>query len=119
MATAASAPPLPPPAAAVMALAATPAPSADALAPLARAPEAADGDRWEDLQWLPCALTVELSVPHFTVGDVLRMAPQSVVETRWQQNADVPIRANGQLLAWAEFEGVDEKLAVRVTRLAE
>ncbi|MGH9466239.1 MAG: FliM/FliN family flagellar motor switch protein [Terriglobales bacterium] len=75
-------------------------------------------DRWADLQWLPCILEVELSVPHFTVGDVLRMAPQSVVETPWQQNADVPLRANGQLLAWAEFEGVDEKLAVRITRLA-
>ncbi|TAN21363.1 MAG: FliM/FliN family flagellar motor switch protein [Acidobacteria bacterium] len=75
-------------------------------------------DRWTDLQWLPCNLEVKLSVPHFTVGDVLRMAPQSVVETRWQQNADVPVRANGQLLAWAEFEGVDEKLAVRITRLA-
>ncbi|MGH9412364.1 MAG: FliM/FliN family flagellar motor switch protein [Terriglobales bacterium] len=75
-------------------------------------------DRWTDLQWLPCNLEVRLSVPHFTVGDVLRMAPQAVVETQWQQNADVPVRANGQLLAWAEFEGVDEKLAVRITRLA-
>jgi flagellar motor switch protein FliN/FliY len=73
---------------------------------------------WEQLQWLPCNLAVELSVPRVTVGDILRLAPQTVVETRWQQNADVPIRANGQLVAWAEFEGVDEKLAVRVTRLA-
>lgn len=96
-----------------------------AAAPVIAAPEAAlvppqpdPLDRWTDLQWLPCNLEVKLSVPHFTVGDVLRMAPQSVVETRWQQNADVPVRANGQLLAWAEFEGVDEKLAVRITRLA-
>ncbi len=102
---------------------ATPA-TAEAL-PEATTPEAAAApappnplDRWTDLQWLPCNLEVKLSVPHFTVGDVLRMAPQSVVETRWQQNADVPVRANGQLLAWAEFEGVDEKLAVRITRLA-
>lgn len=74
--------------------------------------------RWEPLIWLPCTLEVELSVPRITVGDILRLEPDSVVETRWQQNADVPIRANGQLIAWAEFEGVDEKLAVRVTRLA-
>ncbi len=82
-------------------------------------PQAPPGDAaWEQLQWLSCSLAVELSVPRVTVGDILRLAPQTVVETRWQQNADVPIRANGQLIAWAEFEGVDEKLAVRVTRLA-
>lgn len=75
-------------------------------------------ERWEQLIWLPCHLDVELSVPRMTVGDILRLQMDSVVETRWQQNADVPIRANGQLIAWAEFEGVDERLAVRVTRLA-
>lgn len=75
-------------------------------------------ERWNQIIWLPCNLEVELSVPRITVGDILRLQPDSVVETRWQQNADVPIRANGQLIAWAEFEGVDEKLAVRVTRLA-
>lgn len=96
--------------------AAPPTPAAPAVAAAAAPPDPLD--RWADVQWLPCNLEVKLSVPHFTVGDVLRMAPQSVVETRWQQNADVPIRANGQLLAWAEFEGVDEKLAVRITRLA-
>ncbi|MGN6592259.1 MAG: FliM/FliN family flagellar motor switch protein [Terriglobales bacterium] len=84
----------------------------------APAPPPATPDIWEQLQGLPCNLSVELSVPRVTVGDVLRLAPNSVVETRWQQNADVPIRANGELLAWAEFEGVDEKLAVRVTRIA-
>ncbi|HET9783676.1 MAG TPA: FliM/FliN family flagellar motor C-terminal domain-containing protein [Terriglobales bacterium] len=84
----------------------------------APAPPPAEADIWEQLQWLSCNLSVELSVPRVTVGDVLRLSPNSVVETRWQQNADVPIRANGELLAWAEFEGVDEKLAVRVTRIA-
>jgi flagellar motor switch/type III secretory pathway protein FliN len=98
-------PPLPPP----------PRPPA----PPPTAPPVSPADAaWEQLQWLPCNLAVELTVPRVTVGDVLRLGPHTVVETRWQQNADVPIRANGQLIAWAEFEGVDEKLAVRVTRLA-
>jgi len=74
--------------------------------------------RWEQLRWLPCHLAIELTIPRVTVGDILRLTPQSVVETQWAQNADVPVRANGQLIAWAEFEGVDEKLAVRITRLA-
>lgn len=87
-----------------------------APAPITIAPPTPE-ERWAHIQWLPCSLTVEVSVPRVTVGDILRLAPQAVMETRWQQNADVPIRANGQLIAWAEFEGVDEKLAVRVTRL--
>lgn len=103
--------------AAAAAQAAAPAmpPRAAAAVPVS---EPVQPDVWDQLQWLPCNLSVELSVPRVTVGDVLRLAANSVVETRWQQNADVPVRANGQLLAWAEFEGVDEKLAVRVTRIA-
>jgi len=81
-------------------------------------PAPAIAPAWDHMVWLPCTLKVELTVPHLTVGDILRLELESVVETRWQQNADVPIRANGQLIAWAEFEGVDERLAVRVTRLA-
>ena len=74
-------------------------------------------ESWEQFRWLPCRLEVQLSVPALTVGDILRLEPQAVVETRWQQNADVPIRANGQLIAWAEFEALDDRLAVRITRL--
>lgn len=109
-----------------MSTAATPAPStSDAPAAATAAPMAAPAlgavnqdERWQQLQWLPCRLEVQLTVPALTVGDVIRLAPRVVVETRWQQNADVPIRANGQLIAWAEIEGIDEKLAVRITRLA-
>lgn len=84
------------------------------------APPADGGDeqRWQHLQWLPCTLTVSINVPRVTVGDILRLAPQALLETQWEQNADVPVRANGRLIAWAEFEGVDEHLAVRITRLA-
>ncbi|HVB40302.1 MAG TPA: FliM/FliN family flagellar motor C-terminal domain-containing protein [Terriglobales bacterium] len=107
MSTPAPAPAAPPPAAAPTATT-TPALTTPAV----------QEERWQHLQWLPCRLEVQLSVPRLTVGDVIRLAPRVVVETHWQQNADVPIRANGQLIAWAEFEGIDEKLAVRVTRLA-
>ena len=81
-------------------------------------PPDAEEARWEQISWLPCRLEVQLSVPGVTVGDILRLSPDAVVETRWQQNADVPVRANGQLIAWAEFEALDEKLGVRITRLA-
>ncbi|MGH9418205.1 MAG: FliM/FliN family flagellar motor switch protein [Terriglobales bacterium] len=103
-------------------MAAAPAPVLDAAtspAPVAPpAPPADDEQRWLHLRWLPCTLAVEIPVPHLSVGDILRLAPQALLDTAWQQNADVPIRANGRLIAWAEFEGVDEHLAVRITRLA-
>lgn len=104
-----------------MATAAPPIPASPPPAPAAPTEAAGESpslERWQQLIWLPCHLEVELSVPRMTVGDILRLQMDAVVETRWQQNADVPIRANGQLIAWAEFEGVDERLAVRVTRLA-
>jgi flagellar motor switch protein FliN/FliY len=99
-----------------------PAPGPEAAAPVpapetVSAPDPLD-ERWRQMQWLPCRLEVQLSVPGLTVGDIMRLRAGVVLETRWQQNADVPIRANGELIAWAEFEGIDEKLAVRVTRLA-
>jgi hypothetical protein len=40
-----------------------------------------------------------------------------VIDTRWAQTADVPVRVNGLLLSWAEFELIGNKIAVRLTEL--
>ena len=73
---------------------------------------------WGTLAELPCELTLELPLPAFTVRDLLRLQAQSVVDTKWGQTTDIPLRANGELIAWTEFEVVGEKLAVRLTELA-
>ncbi len=41
----------------------------------------------------------------------------SVVETAFHQSSDLPLRVNGQLVGWTEFEVVGERLAVRLTDL--
>jgi flagellar motor switch/type III secretory pathway protein FliN len=41
-----------------------------------------------------------------------------VVRTNWQAVRDVPLRVNGALIGWSEFEVVGNRLAVRVTELA-
>ncbi len=41
-----------------------------------------------------------------------------MLETEHDHTQDVPVRSGGALLAWAEFEVVNEGLAVRLTRLA-
>src|SRR5579871_5556536 len=66
---------------------------------------------WEEAMWLPCQLTVELLVPAFTVGDLLRMDVETIVDCQWRQNADVPLRVNGLVIGFAEFEVIGEKSA--------
>lgn len=74
-------------------------------------------DKWGMTVWLPCELSLDLPVPNFTVQDLLCLHPQSIVDTKWNQSRDIPLRANGKLLAWSELEVVGERLAVRITEL--
>jgi len=81
-------------------------------------PEAATPDPWARVERVPCALTVEIPVPGFTVGDLVRLARGRVIATRWTVGQDVPLRINGGLVAWCEFEVVHGHLAIRLTELA-
>lgn len=90
----------------------------DSLVPHPDVAPPAESEKWAEALWLGCRLTVDLTLPDFTVGDVLRLDQQSIIDAHWGQNADVPLLVNGHLIAWAEFEVVGDRLAVRVTRLA-
>lgn len=81
-------------------------------------PEAAIADPWARVESLPCLLTVEIPVPGFTVADLVHLAPGRIIATRWTVGLDVPLRINGELIAWSEFEIVQKSLAVRLTELA-
>lgn len=81
-------------------------------------PIVTDPRQWGPMLDLPCNLTLDLSVPHFTVSDLLRLESGVVLETKWVSGDDVPVRINGQLVAWAEFEVVGNCLAVRITEWA-
>jgi flagellar motor switch/type III secretory pathway protein FliN len=70
------------------------------------------------LYWLPCTLVLEIPVARFTVGDLLSLTRDSIVETSYHQSSDLPLRVNGQLVGWTEFEVVGERLAVRLTDLS-
>jgi len=77
-----------------------------------------DEEAWAQALLLPCHLTVDLDLPGFTVRDWLQLTRESVIDSHWQVAADVPLRVNGVLIAWTEFEVVRNHLAVRVTELA-
>lgn len=74
-------------------------------------------DRDTRLDRLPMQLDVMVKVHSFRVQDLLALEKGSVVETVHEHSQDVPVRCGGALLVWAEFEMVEQKLAVRITRL--
>lgn len=75
-------------------------------------------DPAEVLPWLPCILALDIPVVKFTVGDLLKLTRGSIVETAYHQSSDLPLRVNGQLVGWTEFEVVGDRLAVRLTDLS-
>jgi flagellar motor switch/type III secretory pathway protein FliN len=75
-------------------------------------------DLAEKFGWLPCQLSLEIPVVKFTVGDLLRLGKESIVETACASSSDIPLRANGLLIARTEFEVIGNRLAVRITELA-
>ena len=75
-------------------------------------------DLLDRMPWLPCTLSLELPVVGFTIGDLLRLAKGSIVETATHQTSDIPLRVNRLLIGWTEFDVVGDRLAVRVTDLA-
>jgi len=66
---------------------------------------------------LPVELDVAVPIQKFRVRDLLALDPGRVVETCWGHGEDVPLAAGAVQLAWGEFEVIDNRLAVRVTRL--
>ncbi|MGB2604047.1 MAG: FliM/FliN family flagellar motor switch protein [Terracidiphilus sp.] len=107
-----------------MAVGAVPAQTAGEAAIVPSNPElAADNqaeeeERWKPVLALPCKLTVDLPLPGFKIADFLNLRPQSVVGAHWRLGHDVPLRLNGTLIGWIEFEAVGDNLAVRLRELA-
>jgi len=75
-------------------------------------------ERWKPVLDLQCELTVDLSMPDFKIGDLLKLRRGSVITARLRLGLDVPLRLNGAQIGWIEFEMVGERLAVRLTELA-
>lgn len=79
--------------------------------------EAEEEPRDTRLDRLPMQLDVMVKVQSFRVQDLLALERGTVLETVHEHTQDVPVRSGGALLVWAEFEVLDQQLAVRVTRL--
>ena len=67
---------------------------------------------------LPCSVTVEVPIPAFTAKDLLHLEAKSLVRSTWAVTANLPMKVNGEMIAWCEFEILGNRLAIRVTELA-
>ncbi|MGA9566493.1 MAG: FliM/FliN family flagellar motor C-terminal domain-containing protein [Candidatus Korobacteraceae bacterium] len=81
-------------------------------------PRSADRDPAEVLPWLPCTASLEIPLSHFTIRDLSQLGAGSIVTTAYRHLSDIPLWVNGQLIGWAEFEVIDDRLAVRITEMA-
>jgi flagellar motor switch protein FliN len=92
--------------------------AAAGTAPQPEAGPPAEPDPWIHVLKLPCQLTLELPLPDFTVGTLMHLEPGTVIDSHWNVSDDLPLRVNGEVIAWSEFEVVANRLAVRLTELA-
>jgi len=86
--------------------------------PLAANLSASGEARWLPFLGLPCQLEVDLPLPNFKVGDLIQLRSGLLIATEWRLTRDVPLRVNGTLIGWGEFDGSGNRLAVRLTELA-
>jgi len=72
---------------------------------------------WPKLCRLDLMLAVEIPLIRFKVQDLLRLSEGQVFESAFSDTEDVPLRVGDVQLGWTEFEVVDQKIALRLTRL--
>jgi flagellar motor switch protein FliN/FliY len=66
---------------------------------------------------LPVEIDVAVPIRKFRIRDLLNLTEGAVIASQWLQGDDLPLAAPGAQLAWTEFEVIDQRLAVRITRL--
>lgn len=73
---------------------------------------------WKTLSRLPMRVAVGVPLPRFKVRDLLALSSGQLVLSAWASTTDVPLSVGCAQLSWAEFEVVEQRMAVRMTRLA-
>jgi len=66
---------------------------------------------------LPVQLDVCIPLSSFRVSDLVGLECGNIVTTDWGSADDLPLWCGHVQLLWAEFEVVNQKIAVRITRL--
>lgn len=73
---------------------------------------------WPLLSRLPVRLSSGVPVAHFRVANLLALEAGQIIESGWPSTQDVGLNAGSVRFCWTEFEVVEQRIAVRLTRLA-
>jgi flagellar motor switch protein FliN/FliY len=72
---------------------------------------------WPVLSRLPITVAARIPLGQFSVRDLLGMAEGQVFESSISDTEDVPLAVGNVQLGWTEFEVVEQRIALRLTRL--
>jgi flagellar motor switch protein FliM len=72
---------------------------------------------WETLAQLRVTLRAGALLNRFKVSDLLAMREGQVFESLSPATEDVPVRIGQVQLGWSEFEVLEQRMALRLTRL--
>jgi len=73
---------------------------------------------WLVLSRIPMRLNAGIPLPSFRVKDLLGLRSGQMLHSTWPCTDDVPLKIGAVQLSWSEFEVVEQRMAVRLTRLA-
>lgn len=73
---------------------------------------------WPVVSELMMTLESVIALREFKVRDLVRLEVGQVIESVCANTDDVPVKVGQVQVGWSEFEVVDQRLAVRLTRLA-
>jgi flagellar motor switch/type III secretory pathway protein FliN len=76
-----------------------------------------DHPSWGTLSQLRITMRVGVSLNRFRVRDLLTLKVGQVFESVSPETEDVPLMVGQVQLGWSEFEVVDQRLGLRLTRL--
>ncbi len=77
-----------------------------------------DHEGWPVLSRIPMRLTCSIPVVNFKIRDLLKLAPGQTIHSQWTSTDDVPLKIGMVQISWSEFEVVEQRMALRMTRLA-
>jgi flagellar motor switch/type III secretory pathway protein FliN len=76
-----------------------------------------DHPSWGTLSQLRITMRVGVALNRFRVRDLLTLKVGQVFESVSPETEDVPLMVGQVQLGWSEFEVVDQRLGLRLTRL--
>ncbi len=86
--------------------------------PSVRVQEMEEHVAWPMISTLAVKLEANIPVRGFHVRDLLALKSGQTIESAWPVTEDVPLKVGQVQLCWCEFEVVNQRMALRMTRLA-